>query len=362
MPRPRTTKNRNLPPNLYRKPSGHFQYRRPDNGQWHGMGKDRAEAIKAARYLNAQLIQNTSLTDRILKPEAKSTPFRAWMRDYEAAWLEGEPAATTRRQILWQIKTLSDHFGDQPIAEITTAQIADFLDVRPARMSNVFRARLHDVFNAAIAKGKITVNPVTVTKNKRVKVQRQRLTLEQFQAIRKIADPLCQCLMDLALVTLQRREDLSAMRFADIHDGALHVVQHKTGTKIRIALTPPLERVIASCRASMIASPHVLHHRRNTPWFKRGQQNSADQLTRLFAKYRNQSGLFDDIDPKTRPTLHEIRSLGARLYKAAGMDPQALLGHKSAAMTEVYIDARANEWVSASAEIDILTPERQISV
>lgn len=36
------------------------------------------------------------------------------------------------------------------------------------------------------------------------------------------------------------------------------------------------------------------------------------------------------------------------------MDPQALLGHKSAAMTEVYVDARAAEWVSVAPEIDLL--------
>lgn len=354
MPRPRNPKHRALPPNLYRKPSGHYQYRRPDTGQWHGMGKDRTEAIKAAKYLNAKLTQHVSLADRILQPESQSIAFGAWIETYRTLWLESDPSEQTRRQILWQLKTLAEHFGATPLAAITTEQIADFLDARPARMSNVFRARLRDVFNVAIAKGKIDANPVVVTKNKRITVARQRLTLEQFRAIHALADPLGQCMMDLALVTLQRREDLSLLRFSDIKDGALHVVQHKTGTKIRIALTPPLERVIASCRASMIASPHLLHHRRNTPWYKRGEPTKPDQLTRKFAKYRDRSGLFDSIDPKARPTLHEIRSLGARLYKAAGMDPQALLGHKSAAMTETYIDARSNEWVAAAAEVDIL--------
>jgi integrase len=40
------------------------------------------------------------------------------------------------------------------------------------------------------------------------------------------------------------------------------------------------------------------------------------------------------------PSLHEVRSLSARLYHAQGIDVQTLLGHKHAEMTEVYKDDR----------------------
>lgn len=54
--------------------------------------------------------------------------------------------------------------------------------------------------------------------------------------------------------------------------------------------------------------------------------------------------MFADIPEEQRPTFHEIRSLGARLYEAQGIDPQALLGHKDRRMTEVYTDERKVEW------------------
>jgi len=49
----------------------------------------------------------------------------------------------------------------------------------------------------------------------------------------------------------------------------------------------------------------------------------------------------------TWPSLHEVRSLSARLYKAQHLDTQTLLGHKHREMTELYEDDRglsAREW------------------
>lgn len=40
--------------------------------------------------------------------------------------------------------------------------------------------------------------------------------------------------MDLALVTGQRREDITNMRFSDIYDDRLHIRQIKTGMMIAI--------------------------------------------------------------------------------------------------------------------------------
>lgn len=40
------------------------------------------------------------------------------------------------------------------------------------------------------------------------------------------------------------------------------------------------------------------------------------------------------------PSLHEVRSLSARLYKEQGIDIQTLLGHKNSEMTAIYEDDR----------------------
>jgi len=64
-------------------------------------------------------------------------------------------------------------------------------------------------------------------------------------------------------------------------------------------------------------------------------------LTREFARIRDEQCLFDDLDPESHPSFHEIRALGADLYRQAGTpEPiiQRLLGHTTAAMTAHYLD------------------------
>ena len=354
--RPRNKPNRALPPNLY-KSGKYFQYRHPQTKKYHGMGTDRAAAVQAANHLNAQLIEPISLVERILTPKLT---FSKWLETYKTLLERRNFSESTARQRNWQIDTVESQFGPKPISQITTRDIAEFLDAKPARMSNVFRALLNDCFNEAIAKGHLTANPVAVTKNSRVVVQRNRLDMNHFLQIREVCIPVIQRAMDLALITLQRREDLAALRWEDTRNGVVQVVQHKTGTRLRITITPPLQRVLDDCE-TRIQSDWVLHHREDTQWFKRGDQLRVDYITRQFQRARDRLDLFPNMKPAERPTFHEIRSLGARTYEAAGMDAQALLGHKNRAMTEVYVDTRRNEWLTASPEIEILEDFGKVS-
>ncbi|MEH6814187.1 MAG: hypothetical protein V7677_16760 [Motiliproteus sp.] len=52
-----------------------------------------------------------------------------------------------------------------------------------------------------------------------------------------------------------------------------------------------------------------------------------------------------------RPTFHEIRALGAHLYKEQGIDPQALLGHTDAKMTDHYLDGHGTQWTRVRANL-----------
>lgn len=61
-------------------------------------------------------------------------------------------------------------------------------------------------------------------------------------------------------------------------------------------------------------------------------------LAQEFARLRKLVG----IAGENPPTLHEVRSLSARLYteKCGKEFANALLGHKSAKMTDLYLDER----------------------
>ena len=76
-------------------------------------------------------------------------------------------------------------------------------------------------------------------------------------------------------------------------------------------------------------------------------------MTKHFSKARDQSNLFNDLPSQERPTFHEIRSLGIKLYEDAGVDAQALAGHTDRKMTEQYKIGHEVEWTLAEANLKI---------
>ncbi|MBW6090782.1 hypothetical protein KZ770_19695 [Escherichia coli] len=89
--------------------------------------------------------------------------------------------------------------------------------------------------------------------------------------------------MLLALVTGQRLGDISRMKFSDIWDDHLHVIQgKKTGSKIAIplslrlnAINWSLRDVVARCRDYAV-SPYLVHFFRATSQAERGGASKVE--------------------------------------------------------------------------------------
>lgn len=156
--------------------------------------------------------------------------------------------------------------------------------------------------------------------------------------------------MLLALVTGQRLGDISNMKFSDIWDDHLHVIQEKTGSKLAIplslrlnAINWSLRDVVARCRDYAV-SPYLIHFFRTTSMAERGAQVKPNTLTMNFSKARDNANIeWGDGSPAT---FHEQRSLAERLYEAEGIDTQKLLGHKSPNQTARYHDDRGKDWIN----------------
>ena len=54
-----------------------------------------------------------------------------------------------------------------------------------------------------------------------------------------------------------------------------------------------------------------------------------------------------------RPTFHEMRSLGIKLYEDVGVDAQKLAGHTNRKMTDHYKKGHENEWTNVEATLQI---------
>lgn len=212
-----------------------------------------------------------------------------------------------------------------------------------------------DVFNEAVNYGWLDRNPATPIKAPPVKVQRHRLTLEQWSLIKAYAaehqPPWVSCMLQLALITGQRRSDLAKMRFDDVWDEHLHIEQVKTGTRLALplalkldALGVTLAQVIERCRGYAVGTEYLLRKHN-------GKQLVLASLSARFEEAREQALPADKAGHP--PSLHECRSLSERLYRAQGIDTMTLLGHKHQAMTDLYNDDRGltrGEWKRLSIE------------
>lgn len=292
------------------------------------------------------------LVDRINGTNILS--FSDWLYKYQEALASRELKEKTLKDYTGRISTFREHFNDTPIRDITTKDIAEFLNgytsQGKAASAKLFRSTLLDIFREAIAEGYIQTNPVESTRNPRVEIKRERLSLEVFRAIRLAAEqfsPWVALSLDLALITGQRMGDIRKMRWDDIHDGKLWVVQEKTGMKVAIptatglsVVDMDLQTVILRCQKSYGTAETLIASRKH-------EALAEKTISKWFAKARLSSGVELGDNP---PSFHEIRSLAARLYteEKSSEFAQRLLGHKSAAMTAKYQDSRGSEWVDVT--------------
>lgn len=367
----RPRKNNVSVPNLYplysRKVNKvYWRYKHPVTGKFHSLGTNEAEAIAIATEANSRLAEQRTrqilaISDRIATSKGKAITTSTWLDRYQAIQddrLEsGDIKLNTYKQKAKPVSLLRERAGMKLISSVDVRDIAQLLDeyitAGQPSMAQVVRSVLIDVFKEAQHYGEVPpgYNPALATKQPRRKITRQRLSLEEWQKIFDIADARHRYMgnaMLLALVTGQRLGDISRMKFSDIWDDHLHVIQEKTGSKIAIplslrlnAINWSLRDVVARCRDYAV-SPYLVHFFRTTSQAERGAQVKANTLTMNFSKARDLAGI--DWGEGSPATFHEQRSLSERLYEAQGVDTQKLLGHKSPNQTAKYHDDRGKEW------------------
>ena len=151
-------------------------------------------------------------------------------------------------------------------------------------------------------------------------------------------------MLDIALLTTQRREDIAALTTNNLRDGYLWIEQAKTGRRIRIkyagtALEPLLTPYASAFARADRDSGHRIIRK---PVGQRLRNVSLKVMSATFAElWSKHVGPRDD----SSPTLHEVRALGAKLYEENGIDPQMLVGHLDPKMTRLYLDRHKVQWI-----------------
>lgn len=360
MGRPRQAGSRDLPPNLYyERGRGRYRYKHPITGVKHPFGNDKAKAVAAAKKLNDMLAKDDSLVQSIIAPEQTVQQIVDWFhgaelpaRNLKAKSLENYHSMGRR------IAAALGHIEGRALQLDDVAALLRDYDDTPT-MRNKLRGYMADIFRCAIAEGWMDSNPAEATRKKKVDRQRKRLTRAMYDAIHDCAPAWLQATMDLDLAILSRREDLVQLRFDRhltgdsleldlIKSEQMQAGERQAMTRLSIVLDDRLRELIAACR-DHLACPYIVHCRseRAKPreqwpeWRQHAFQVAPDYLTRAFSAARDRAfKKHPELACENPPSFHEIRSLGAALYRAAGMPEeqiQALLGHTDIATTRIYL-------------------------
>lgn len=335
-----------------------FRYRNPLTGHRVYFGKDREKAIKRANQAN-QAVDAIRAQQRLSKDVAPTVSnvidLYIENRVPSMPWDEG-----TRKNHLFALALYKREFGHRVFASVDRIFLGDWLArrCRTGDAYNKHRTRLIALWEYAKSRRLVDLNEAECTLrqsvSKKLKANqkiRQRLNVEAFNTIHEAAPAWLQIAMEISLVTLQARAEIVSMKREDRVGNWLRVIRDKTAADtdmafIRIEMTSQLKEIWDRAWKDEIPCPYVVHCR---PKSQRPQhlQNKVhpfavtpNHLTKTFKAVRDGTCVYRHLEPRQRPTFHEIRSLGARIYRRLGYDDgyiRGLMTHTDQKTTDLYL-------------------------
>ena len=342
---------------------GGFVVRNPLNGKRRRYSAAQEALARETALLLAQLVDVRR--QRALMDAGKPTVASivdGWRRDR----LPRQPwDASTRRTAEWRLARIDKEFGDRLAHDCDCLFLETWLakTARRADPFNKWRQLLVLLWRYAVSQKLVPTNEAEKVERRSTsrkiagnRKTRQQLDVAGFQAIHAAAPAWLRLAMEASLVTLQARREVCGIRHADFRDGFLFIIRDKVAGDsamafIKIRLTAELEDLRARARKlDDIVSPYLVHRapaRRQRRWMEGKAHWTAvneHYLTQAFAAARDSIERYQLVPEKERPSFHEIRGLGARLYEDRGVAKpqiQALMTHSSPRTTEIYLERGA---------------------
>lgn len=319
----RRSTNLDLPPRMHKKGECYYYVTTSTPRKWIRLDTD----LSKARVLWAQIENGLDASDPM---------FTELLDQYLVSKKFLALAPLSRRTYESAAKKLREVFAGVPIASILPYHVAQWQDNHHSpNQANIGKAIMSNVFDMAIRRGLVEINPTKEIKPIKTDVRDRYITDDEFRAIYEAANDVVKVAMDISYITGARISDILKITLQDVREDGLFVQQQKTKKKQLFSMTTALAEAIE--RAKRLPRPvvrgfHLICTRRGQPY----SYATFNDFWLVAVREAKVEGVH----------FHDIRAKAATDAKALGIDYQALLGHTSKAMSDRYVKIRETEKVT----------------
>lgn len=255
--------------------------------------------------------------------------------------------AKTQYTYRGELERFRAKYGERPVAQMQVRHIAKLMELmhETPTAANNLKKRLGQLFDFAARLGWRKDNPARLVRSLKVKSGGYRTwqeeQIEQFEAFWPVGT-MQRLAFDLALYTAQRRSDVRVMGPQHIKDGAIRVLQLKTGKTLWIPIHPKLAESIAATPSGNLA---FLVRPNGTPFTEKG-------FGMWFMRQCRAAGL-------EGYSMHGLRKGCSRRMAEAGLSNQqikSITGHSGDAEVARYT-REAQQAKMAKDAMDIMASE-----
>jgi integrase len=232
-------------------------------------------------------------------------------------------APATRRNTEKTYRWL-EPFKDRLLDTITKAEISTVIDGLPAGNAHIFLSRVRALFSYARSLEEMTKDPCVGLTTPATGEYRP-WTQKEVDAFLKGSSDTVGMAVKLAYYTGQRMSDVLTMKWNDIRDGGLDVVQMKTKQPLHIPLHPKLKAALKK-HSQGSKSDYIIA-------MKDGRPYTPHEFRGRFRDTRIALGLPDDM------VFHGLRKLTAVNLAEKGASTQEIMavgGWKSSRQVDHY--------------------------
>jgi integrase len=336
-----------------------------------------ADEYEKASRTKRTLKQAQAVLDRLHEELSGEKVVRMGFRQYLNDWLKAKDAETARTTMTFYRGSLNKfvHFlgnrSDEPIREITKQDVVAFrnslIKKVSAKTANHDLKALKMMFKSARRDSVVTEDPtefVEPVRRERVSKIKRPFTLEELRNILDLATDEWRSMILFGIYSGQRLGDIATLRWnnIDLQRDELRLSTRKTGRTMILPLAAPLRKHIISLRFS--SDPTAPIHPKAFDLVER--QHKTGNLSNQFADLLAAVGLREKKNHKSTGkgrgsrrnvepvSFHSLRRTATTILHEAGVPAavaQALIGHDSEAMHELYVSVGREALQKAAAAL-----------